>query len=515
MRFGNIGLCVLSGLLLTAGFPSLGLHWVSWFALVPLFFALRHAGARESFLRGLLCGFVHFITALYWVWYVLQYYGGFSFGMAAFVVVLMCVYLGLYIALFTWLAYGVTRRPLLWVFAVPCLWVAVEYLRTYALTGFPWAFMGYTQTPVLTLAQIADVTGVYGMSWLVVLANTGIFALLALPRLRVLVVVPCILVALTVFYGNTRLGEIELAEREAPAFPVGVVQGNIDQSVKWDPAFQEETLRRYETLSKQAVSGTPVPRLLVWPETSAPFYFGLDEKRTPQLVELVRQLKTGLLFGAPGAELTGGKPKLFNRAYVLTANGVLVGSYAKRHLVPFGEYVPLQNLFFFMHRLVQSAGDFTAGTDAAPLPCEGEFCGILVCYEGIFPELSRDAVRLGATLLVNITNDAWYGPTSAPYQHLEMARWRAIEFRRPLVRAANTGISAIVDARGAMLGSIPLNQTGTFVADTHPLRIQTFYAKWGDLFAWICVAFGLAALVGARFGRDRRFGSSPHGRLVR
>jgi apolipoprotein N-acyltransferase len=165
----------------------------------------------------------------------------------------------------------------------------------------------------------------------------------------------------------------------------------------------------------------------------------------------------------------------------------LLGAYAKQHLVPFGEYVPLKSLLFFVHRLVQAAGDFVPGHDPSPLTLGNHRLGVLICYEGIFPELARRAVRLGATCLINITNDAWYGKTSAPYQHLEIERIRSIEFRTPLVRAANTGVSAIFDATGKPCGSVALDEQGFLVCTVHPFRSLTFYAKWGDLFAWACV----------------------------
>lgn len=184
--------------------------------------------------------------------------------------------------------------------------------------------------------------------------------------------------------------------------------------------------------------------------------------------------------------LVEGEPRLQNRAYLVNEAAILEGVYAKQHLVPFGEYVPLQKLLFFVSRLVQAAGDFVPGDDPSPLILARQPFGVLICYEDIFPELARAAVERGATALINITNDAWYGTSSAPYQHLDMARWRAVEFRVPLIRAANTGISSIFDATGRACGAISLNQEGFLVCSVHPFRTLTFYAKWGDLFAWLC-----------------------------
>jgi apolipoprotein N-acyltransferase len=284
-------------------------------------------------------------------------------------------------------------------------------------------------------------------------------------------------------------------EDQAKSWNVGVIQGNIDQSRKWDPAFQQETLRRYNYLSLQAANATPRPDLLVWPETAAPFFYGIDETLTAKLVAIIQKAQVPVLFGSLGVTLVAGQPRLQNRAYLVSDNGTLLGAYAKQHLVPFGEYVPYQRLLFFVHKLVEVVGEFVPGNNSTPLAINGHKLGVLICYEGVFPELSRRTVQKGADVLVNITNDAWYGNTSAPYQHLEIARWRSIEFRVPLVRSANSGVSAIYDASGSPLGTIPLNMEGELVAAIRPIKLKTFYAIWGDLFAWFCVIISVCGVL--------------------
>ena len=485
--WSGVSFSVLSGVLLILGFPKIGLYYFPWVALPPLFLALRDRTAKEAFALGCVCGLVHYLGTLYWIYHAVHQYGGVPLPAAALVLLLLCAYLALYSGCFAVIAQQWQPYPILWVLGLPGAWVALELVRAHMITGFPWPNLGYSQTPVLPLIQIADLCGVYGVSWLVVLGCTTLTALLTrtawVPGLLVFgICLPAILL-----YGSWRVGYIEDLQSAAMPWTVGVVQGNIDQSKKWDPEFQQETLKRYRDLSLQAVANEPRPELLVWPETSVPFFYRFEEKLTAQLNEMIKEAGVPVLFGSPGVTLVDGQPRLQNRAYLVNGSAVLEGVYAKRHLVPFGEYVPLKKLLFFVDRLVQAAGDFVPGDDASPLILGRQPFGVLICYEDIFPNLAGDAVERGATSLINITNDAWYGTTSAPYQHLEIAGWRAVEFRVPLIRAANTGISSIFDATGKSCGTISLTQQGVQVCTVHPFRILTFYAKWGDLFAWICV----------------------------
>jgi apolipoprotein N-acyltransferase len=488
-------LSALSGGLLTAGFPRLEMALVSWVALVPLLFALQGKTSRAAFRLGYLCGLVHYVTTFYWIRNVVEQYGGVPLPLAIVVLLLMCGYLALYPALFALLAKHWEPRPQLSVWLLPTAWVALEWLRAHALSGFPWANLGYSQTPFATLIQVADVTGVYGVSWLLLLANTCITLALMRRRLHwsLAILAGCILA--TLIYGSGRLETIQGLQDQAKAQVAGLIQGNVDQAHKWDPAFQQATVERYLKLSGMLVNNSPPPDLLVWPETAAPFFYGLEDRFTPQLRKFVQQARIPLLFGSPTVVRVGDQPKYFNEVFLVDAAGATLGSYAKQHLVPFGEYVPFPRLLFFVQRLVQAAGDFAAGRDQRPLALNGQRFGILICYEAIFPDLSRAAVRLGASTLVNVTNDAWFGTSSAPYQHLAMARWRAIENRVPLIRCANTGISTVFEPTGRTDKMIPLNETGTLVCALHPVPVTTIYTTWGDWFAWVCVLTSVVGLV--------------------
>jgi apolipoprotein N-acyltransferase len=334
---------------------------------------------------------------------------------------------------------------------------------------------------------------VLGVSWLVVLGNTCLHTLLWRSGSRWNLAVGAALVVAALGYGQLRLEQLEAFEREAPAMTVAVAQGNVDQARKWDPLFQEETLRRYRDLSMAARRQAGNLDLLVWPETATPFFFQLDPQLTEQVEAIVKEVRCPVVFGSPAVTQRNGRSRLLNRAYLLSETADVLGYYDKQHLVPFGEYVPYQRILFFVHKLVQAAGDFVAGEDSTPLRLDGRRLGLLICYEAIFPGLAREAKRHGGDVLVNITNDAWFGNSSAPHQHLEMARWRAVENRMPLVRSANTGISVLVGASGRVVAQVPLNEQGFVVGALPVVRVATIYSRWGEWVAGVCL---LTVLVG-------------------
>jgi apolipoprotein N-acyltransferase len=486
---------VLSGLLLSAGFPKPAMFYLSWVALVPLLHAIRTKNGKEAFALGYICGLVHSLTCLFWINHAIYHYGGFSLPVSFLVLLLLCSIMALYPALFALLAQRWSDQPLLYVFGLPFAWVAIEWARAHAISGFPWANLGYTQTPFNTLIQVADITGVYGLSWLVVLGNTVIYGFIRNSCRKSGIAVLCVCILCVLVYGYWRSREIDALQQRSVALDVGLVQGNIAQNEKWDPAFVDDTIRTYARLSLECAKQEAVPDVIVWPESAMPFFYGIDEDLSPKLDSVVRLTGKPLLFGSIGVVRQEGAVHLLNRAYLLDGDATLLGAYAKQHLVPFGEYVPWSNILFFVHHLAAGSVDFTPGTSPGPLLFEGPPLGVLICYEAIFPQIARESVRRGAQVLVNITNDAWYGDTGGPYQHLQIARWRAIEFRVPLVRAANTGISAAFDAAGKQCGALALNTRGFLTCGVHPMSYLSFYAKYGDLFAWFCVFVTVCALI--------------------
>jgi len=483
-------IAVFSGLLLTACFPRLGLAFVAWGALVPLLYLAARNKPPACFTLGWLAGLFHGLSLLYWITYVVNRYGSLplpvSLGICFLLVAYLAIFPGLFCAGLSWLR----NRGLPWLSAAPFLWVTLELGKSRLITGFPWENLGYSQYSWLPVIQMADLTGVFGISLILVLSNVLIFTLLfstnrqrkALTRLYPFLLL-IFLVSIVVGYGSWRLTSLE--GNHGPSFKVALVQGNIAQDTKWDPAFQQTTLEKYWRLTREVAKHQA--QLVIWPETATPFYFLADRKNTETLLRQVREVQIPLLFGSPAYRRKGELLRLYNRAYLLDGHGMLIGYYDKIHLVPFGEYVPWKKILFFVDKLVQAAGDFASGEQAVVLDLPPAKAGVLICYEAIFPELSRDLVNAGANFLVNLTNDAWFGRSSAPYQHLSMAVLRSVENRVPMARCANTGISGFIDSRGRILGVTSLFEDAT-MHDTIQLgNGKTLYTRYGDWVAWICL----------------------------
>ncbi|HEY8369860.1 MAG TPA: apolipoprotein N-acyltransferase [Thermodesulfobacteriota bacterium] len=521
---------VASGLLLTAALPDWNLWPLAFVALVPLLTALEGRGPAEAARVGLVAGLVHAATTVYWVTYTLRVYGDLPWVVAAAVMLLLASYLAAYPAVWAaGLAYaGRGKAPLpvaALALAVP-LWVGLEWLRSWLLTGFPWMLLGYSQYRQLALIQVADLGGVYVVSALLVAANVALYGLAraraqgAWRRPAALAAGAALALGASLAYGAARLAALESAGPQAArTVEVGIVQGNVPQDRKWDPAFQAETVETYRSLTVD-VAGRGA-RLVVWPETAVPAFFQRDPRIRPAVLDTARRAGVDLVFGAPSAEMRPprtpeGEPRvvLFNSAYVVGAEGRVKGRYDKQHLVPFGEYVPLSGLLFFVNKLAQGIGDFEAGRGMPPIEAAGARLGILICYEAIFPDLARRMVADGAQVLVNITNDAWFGRTAAPEQHLAQAVFRAVELKRPLVRAANTGISAIVAPSGridAVLGLFTRGAlTGSIAVPQPDAGASTLYTRTGDRFAQLCtLAAGVALFLTARRRRGERPSPAP------
>jgi apolipoprotein N-acyltransferase len=338
--------------------------------------------------------------------------------------------------------------------------------------------------------QIAAWTGVYGVTALMVLVNTAL-AWTALERRWRVAAAACLVSAASVG-GALLVGHVHLAPAVAPTLPVAVVQGNIPQAVKWDAAFKAETLRIYEELTLAAAPGN---RLVVWPEAAVPAYVRFEPGMMRWLTDLAVGARVPLLVGVPDAEREGQRTRYLNSAFLVDAEGVRA-RYDKIHLVPFGEYVPLKRLLFFVEAIAAEIGDFTPGRQVALLPLEGAQFGTVICYEVIFPDLFRRFVAGGASFMANITNDAWFGDSGGPLQHLAMVPLRAVENRIAIVRAANTGVSAFVLPSGAIESTLPLGARGTLRREVPLRRGDTFYTRFGDVFAYACAAVSGAALAG-------------------
>jgi apolipoprotein N-acyltransferase len=494
-------LAVLSGVLIALAFPKPAMSFLAWIAFVPLFLAIGKKTPHQAFRLGFIAGLTAYAGLLYWLNIVMMTYGKLHWSVSVSLFLILSAYLSIFVGV---IAYLVRRAELAGIsplVSFPILWVGCEYLRAFLLTGFPWASLGYSQYRILPLVQIADVTGVYGVSFLIAFANIVLYRVIrAVVRresapypIKSLALLLC-LMAGTVGYGFFRLNQAE----EGKPLKVGLIQGNISQDVKWDPAFQEATIAIYERLSRQAAAQGGI-QLLVWPESATPFFFQDDVAYAARIKALVAELKTPLLFGSPAMEIVGGKTRYLNSAFLLSPSGEILGRSDKIHLVPFGEYVPLAKFLPFVKKLVVGIGDFSPGSRAVPLNTGSVVVGALVCFEGIFPEISRAYVMAGSRLLVNISNDAWYKRSSAPYQHLSMTTFRAIENRVPLVRATNTGITAIIDSRGHIRNSTSIFTEGVLTGEVRIGTESTIYTRYGDLFAGLSlIATSIIAIAALR-----------------
>ena len=486
---------MIAGSLLFLSFPQYGQGIVAWIAFVPLLFALNQGSVKSALLTGLIAGLTFNIGLIYWITSVIVNYGDLPIPVGVAAMVLLAAYLGIYLALFCGGAAYLKERGVPQVVGAPLLWTCLEFIKSHIFTGFPWENLANSQYLYTSIIQLADLTGTYGISFIIVLINVVIYDLLnsyigSVPkgswqRLAMEAGGASLLLLILLLYGNLRINEIEQKMKMSPALDVALIQGNIDQSRKWNPADQQETLTIYKSLSEQLpLSGSG---LVVWPETAMPFYFQDRDFNSLQIYQAAQKTGHWFLFGSPSYKKEGGGLSFFNSAFLVSPAGEIAGRYNKVHLVPYGEYVPWRKFFPFLGKLVEGAGDFSTGDGYHPLTMNNHKIGILICYEAIFPEASRAYKKRGAELLVNITNDAWFGNTSAPHQHLSMTPFRAVENRLYVVRAANTGISAVIDPTGKIASGTGLFVKAALAGQVRFVDSGTYYMAYGDIFAYLCL----------------------------
>ncbi len=474
-------------------------HLLAWIAFIPLFFATENLPPRQRFLLGWLTGLVYFSGTIWWVTISMRQYGGLPVVLAFLLMLLLVAYLACYVGGFA-LCVGsdFLYRPA--GFLLPALfWTTFEYLRAHLLTGFPWSALGYSQYRFLPAIQIADFSSVYGVGFVIVLFNTALARLIktAVSTRRpdpAAIRVALVTVALTFGYGQFRLQQ---PMGGASPLKVGVVQGNIAQDRKWDDDFKDETLDIYKRLSQSTRPASP--QLLVWPESATPLFFQVDPHYQAELLDLTQEGQFDLLFGSPAFDPVDSS-RLYNSAYFLSPTAGILARYDKMHLVPFGEYVPLSSLLFFVDKITMGIGDFAPGDSPSVVEVAGEKIGTAICFEVIFPELVRKAVDQGATIMTTITNDAWFGDSPAASQHFSMVVFRAVENRVPFARAANTGISGFIDAHGRILEQTPLFVEAAITRTLSPGIRKSFYTTYGDLFPIACLVIGLLLMA-----RPKRF----------
>jgi apolipoprotein N-acyltransferase len=457
----------------------------------------RGIAPLRALVLSLMTGMVFFIGTVYWTGSVIITFGDVPVPVAAVGVVLMSAYLSLYhVAGLLVTSRVIARLGTRGLFFAPLGWVAGEYLRGFMLGGFPWVPLGNSQVRLLPIAQLASVVGVYGLSALVAFVNGAVaYALLRSGRSRTLAVAAAALVLLAVSsWGTWRIREGSLTRQGTPV-KIGIIQPNIEQNAKLaaaDGSNPQEARRIFTT--NIAMTRDVVRRgaeFVIWPESSIPFKFERDQ-RGDDIRALAREVKVPILFGSDQETGTLDQLAIYNAAYQIRPDGQTAAVYRKIHLVPFGEFVPMRRWFFFIRPLVDSFIDFSAGDEVVLLPVGSHQVSTAICYEVVYPSLMRAAVHAGSELLTTITNDGWYGHSSAPYQHFEMAAMRAIEEGRYLARAANTGISGLIDPYGQVIAESAIFEQVGIVEEARYLTGRTVYSAIGDVVGY--TALGVVLL---------------------
>lgn len=488
---------------------------LAWIIFVPLFFAIENKKPLQAFLIFYLAGVIFFMATVYWLIHVTLP------GM-----IIVVLYLALYFGIFgIFCSFSLrdandkrrTTRTLGLLIAIPAAWVALELLRSHFLTGFGWALLGYSQARAIPIIQIADITGAYGVSFIIVLVNVAIFMTIKDLKQRnyqlTAFMIAFFVLFASLYYGVYRMKNIFTGD----GLKAAVVQGNIPQVKKWDPSFKEDIMKKYEALTLKAAAGKP--DLIIWPETSVPGFMESEAGLADRVTKLAVENRIPLLVGAPG-EGTGAREEYFNSAILLGEDGKILGHYDKIHLVPFGEYLPFRRVLSFVENFAPSPiGDFAAGRDytvfnffqkrivkssdrTLKISRKIKF-STLICFEDIFPEIARKFVNNGAMFLVNMTNDAWFGRTQAAEQHTQSSVFRAVENRVNVIRAANTGISCFINQKGQITGKVEYSGQDIFVDGFKTGEItlamtRTFYTVHGDVFAYACVLVALAFIISGR-----------------
>jgi apolipoprotein N-acyltransferase len=490
-----ISLCIASALLLAGPFLYPILFPIAWVAFVPLFWVISRADSlRRTIGFGWLMGFVAHLVGFYWLVHTISVFGGFSYPLSSIIFLIYAALQGLQIAIFAILVRVIGFGPLQ---MFPALfWVAVEFWFPLL---FPW-HLANTQSSFLWFIQTADLVGPYGASWVIMWCNGAIYGLMFATRRErraclLAVAYAALSVILSVTYGIQRLASVGEDMAEARKVSVAAVQGNIDVDLKWNPTKVKQNLEQYLNLTKQ-VENVPI---VIWPESSVEVWLPDDfAVLPPELMPTLTAERAYFIFGAKSFQGSPGAAnfRAFNTAFIIDRSGRLLGRYHKQVLLAFGEYLPFAEVLSQLPAMPFADG-FTPGDGPRVFYLFRQVrLAPLICYEDLMPDLSRRFVKeTRANLLVNLTNDAWYGRTVAPWQHARLAQLRAVETRRSLVRVTNTGVTTLVNAKGEIGESLPIFTPGILKAEVEILDEETLYVSFGDWFAWAMTGMSLGIVL--------------------
>jgi apolipoprotein N-acyltransferase len=491
-------LLLLSSILLSFSFSSFNFSYLAWVGLVPLFFALKNKTLKQSFVLSYICGFFFFLFSMYWLCYV---------TVAGWII--LSLYQGLYFAIFGLVFSATSLHTKYYILhtkylILSCTWCLLEYIRANLFGGIGWNLLAYSQYEQLPIIQIADITGAYGVSFLIVFVNLAILSILPILNnkvkaevkvkivLRIFVIF--IIFILALFYGYNRISRFSVRDIKNNRITLSLIQGNIAQTHKWDVKYKDYILSQFEKLTLKAAR-QDAPDIIIWPETSIPGYLNREPRLMRYMEGLSKKAAVPILAGTPMFDVNAkGQDVELNSAVMFSKKGHILQRYDKLHLVMLGEFIPFERYFPGIRRFLPITGNFIPGDEytifqltALSSQLSAGF-GVLVCFEDIFPGIVRRFIRKGALFMVNITNDAWFGESAAVYQHAANSVFRAIENRRPLARSANTGLTCFIDRVGKLKAKETFVE-GYITGNIHidPNSIFTFYTKYGDIFVLLCL----------------------------
>lgn len=479
---------IFSGLLLAAPFNNGNLWFFSWVAFIPLFLSLNNKSLKQTARLFFITGITFWVFVIYWL-----------VNVTLLGATILSLYLSLYFVVFGLAIHHSIKASNPGVlFFIPSAWVVLEYARSHLLTGFPWALLGYSQYLNLPGVQIADIFGVWGVSFLIIFSNAVIVEIIWLKkkglllRLKLTVAIITVVFSSALCYGFYRLSFLNSAE-PSEKINISVIQPNISQRLKWDPAARGFIMQRYFQLTNEAAMEEP--ELIIWPEAALPVVLEDEPEYYLSLKDYVRVIRKNLLFGA----VTRRGGSYYNSAILLSEEGGPLNQYDKLHLVPFGEFVPFRGMLKILDTIAP-IGDISRGSRYTVFTVPEDF-GVLICFEDVFPELARNFVRAGAKFLVNITNDAWFGKTPEAYQHLSASVFRAVENRVNIVRSANTGVSAFISPSGKVFGLVKTNNGDALFISGYKSGViqisglpETLYNRYGDFFPVFCLLYLLLSV---------------------
>ncbi|MFC1548373.1 apolipoprotein N-acyltransferase [Candidatus Omnitrophota bacterium] len=484
----NVSFAFLSGILGSLAFPPFELTFLGWVCLIPFLLFIKGDRPKENFLYAYLTGVVFFGLLTYWLVNV-------TIPGMIILVLILSVFYGLF-GLIAGYAFKYSMNLLI----LPFVWVVLEFIRGNIFTGFPWGLLGYSQYTNINLIQIADITGVYGVSFLIVVFNVAMLGVFKRSKRKIAhMMIALLFILVSTSYGIYRQQNM----KDWGSAKISVVQGNVPQNLKWDPAFAKEIVKEYTGLTKEAALDKP--DIIIWPETAYPYLFTKGGGEAEEVNALSKKLGIPILAGVVSLE----GDDYYNSAVLFNGKSEISAKYDKLHLVPFGEYVPFKKSLSFLRKYIDKPiGDFekgssytlfpvtsarsSTGSDGALMRTTNFFkFGALICFEDAFPYISREFVKKGAGFLVNMTNDAWFGETAAPRQHMQASVFRAVENRVPVVRAANTGISCFIDYTGNIISRVRKGQQDIFIGgfatdEIKVSRVRTYYTVYGDVFVYFC-----------------------------